>query len=249
MKTLLASATCAMLLLAGSASAISITITEYTGKASYDAIAGGFGTTFVEDFESYTEGNVGPDFATSVGTFNTLGGVGSGGTVTDPVSKGNFAGNDGSKLAVRDGNVHGRTSTTNEIFGTRPGDTFLDSNDTWGIEWLVNVGRAFNEILFVMTDATDTGNRLWVTADDGAVSQTVDLPAYSFGNGSKRLVHVNFGDYVTDAKILLDHRGRTNDGVAIDDISVAVVPLPAPALMLLAGLGGLAALRRRRPAA
>jgi len=40
-----------------------------------------------------------------------------------------------------------------------------------------------------------------------------------------------------------------NDGFSVDDIAVSVVPLPASALLLLGGLGGLAALRRRRTAA
>ena len=42
---------------------------------------------------------------------------------------------------------------------------------------------------------------------------------------------------------------RSRDGFDVDSVSVAAVPLPAAGLMLLAGLGGLAAVRRRKTAA
>ncbi len=42
---------------------------------------------------------------------------------------------------------------------------------------------------------------------------------------------------------------QSTDGFDVDSVSVAAVPLPAAGMMLLAGLGSLAALRRRKPAA
>lgn len=44
-------------------------------------------------------------------------------------------------------------------------------------------------------------------------------------------------------------RGQSTGGFDVDVISVAAVPLPASGLLLLAGMGGLGALRRRRKAA
>lgn len=46
--------------------------------------------------------------------------------------------------------------------------------------------------------------------------------------------------------ILVRGRNDTEDGFDIDAIAVSAVPLPAAGLMLMAGLGGLAAARRRK---
>ena len=243
---------------AGIAQATTISVNMFNVGA-YNSTLSGFTNTVVENFESYTEGNVGTGaytdgsggFTTSVGTFWTMGGTGSGGTVKDPVgtSSGNFADNDGMKLAIRDGNVYGRTSTTAALTGVKSDDKFLDSNDTFGIKWLVNIGPMFNQLMFTLTDAADVGARITIEAG-GAVHSFVNG-----GNGGQRLVHVVFGGAVETAKITFfntdPHTGkpRLNDGFSLDDIAVSAVPLPAPALMLIAGLGGLAAFRRRRAAA
>ena len=107
MRTLFLTAGLAVLSVPALAASISVANFD---AASYASVVSGYGNAVTEDFESFAEGNVADGFATSVGTFATLGGIGSGGTV----SNADFA-NDGSMLAVRDGNVYGRTSTTSQL--------------------------------------------------------------------------------------------------------------------------------------
>jgi hypothetical protein len=246
-RRLLATAA-AFALSAGAAQAASISVTAFS-VANYNTAVSGFGTTVVEDFESYARGNVGngesdPGFATAVGTFKTMGGTGTGGTVTDPNPD-----LDGSKLAIRDGNVYGRTSTTALLTGNPSFDQFLDSNDTFGIRWLVDIGSMFNKIVFTLTDTTDVGATMRINTP-GASEVTLQ----GLGNANRRLVVVDFGAGVNSAEITFfntNAQGRPflNDGFSIDDIAVSAVPLPAPAFMLIAGLAGLAAMRRKRAAA
>jgi len=245
-KLLAAAAACAVL--PGAGQAASVTITDFT-TAGYNAELGTLGMTVVEDFESYGVGNVisgpspDPGFDTNVGTFTTLGGTGSGGTVTDPEPD-----LDGTKLAIREGTVYGRSSTTDDLTGNEAFDQFLDSNDTWGMAWAVDIGRMFDKIIFTLTDATDVGATITVSAD-GTTPEVFSGQT----NANQKLVVVDFGFAVSDAMIMLSNTKNgqpvINDGFSVDDIAVSVVPLPASALLLLGGLGGLAALRRRRTAA
>jgi hypothetical protein len=232
------------------AQAATINSIEFT-KNNYDTQLGLLGSTVVvENFETYTEGNVGngtanPGFVTKVGTFYTRGGTGSGGTVTDPNPD-----LDGTKLAIRDGNVYGRTSTTSVLTGNAGDDMFLDSNDTFGMKWMVNVGSAFNKLIFTLTDASDQGALLRITSNLGGQVQF-----QSQQTANKKIIVVDFDGYVDSAEILMTNffsNGQTkkiNDGFSVDDIAVSAVPLPAPAFMLIAGLAGLAAIRRKRAAA
>lgn len=236
MKTTLFAAGFAML--AAPALAASITVSDFNAGA-YDAIVSGYGKTVVEDFEGNTEGNVANGFATSVGTFSTLGGVGTGGTVTNA----DFD-NDGSLLAIRDGNVYGRRSTTSALSGDKADDKYLDSNDTFGIAWMVSLGGSmFDSIALTISDAAEFSMLQVVVGGES-------LTLSNFGGSSQKIVEINFDSAVTVASVFFGHsnsRGlRTNDGFSIDDIAVSEVPLPASALLLLGGLAGLSRFRSKK---
>ena len=238
MKTSLISL--AATLVAGPALAATINVSSFS-NSGYNTAVGSMGHAVSQDFETYGEGNVDAGFATNVGTFWSLGGTGSGGTVTNA----GFA-NDGSLLAIRDGNVYGRTSSTSELTSNSEDDMFLDSNDTFGMIWNVSLGadRMFDRIVFTVTDAAEFGGSLWI-GTNGATTTVMNA-----ANAVRNLIEITFDQSMSSATVVLSHFNGsgnfTNDGFSIDDIAVSEVPLPASALLLLGGLGGLAAMRRRK---
>ncbi len=212
------------------ASATTITVDAfdpgtYSNGFGISATSGIVGENFERAGATLGEGEVGRDFSTSVGTFNTAGGVGSGGTVTQ------LSGNTGHFLALRDGNVFGRTDQAG-------GGYFLDSNDTLGMTWSVQTGMRFSAVSFILTDHAEFSD-LTITAD--GVSRTIS----GLGGSQSQLVTIEFGDARRAALITMDQ--ARNDGFSIDgaQVGLAPVPLPASGLLLSAGIGGLAAARRR----
>lgn len=235
--------TVAALALATATQASTISISSFDAT-SYGALASNGTVLAAENFEGYSEGNVDDGFSTSVGTFSTLGGTGSGGTVTNA----DFSPNDGTKLAIRDGNVYGRVSTTQFLSGNPADDMFLDSNDTFGISWTASLGGTlFDQILLTLTDAADAGARMFVR--NGA-----DFSSFtSAGNGNRQTILISFDNAVSSAEILFESRYRhddnllrRNDGFSVDDIQLSAVPLPASLGFLLAGLAGMGVMSRRR---
>ena len=222
------------------ATAATITVQDFNA-ADYEAAIGA-GSFLGEDFEiagdSAGEGEVGADLTLDTGRFYALGGTGTGGTVSG------LPGNTGTQLALRDGNTFGRRDAVG-------GRWYLDSNDTYGIGWEVSSTSLFNTVMFVLTDGSDVGGFLRISAAGTDFEQRTNgrLP-----NGTAQLVTITFDTFVETALIeLANFRSdgttlRRNDGFSIDGVQVGVAPvlLPPAGLLLAAGFGGLVVLRRRK---
>jgi hypothetical protein len=176
----------------------------------------------------------------TVGTFTGIGGIGTGSTCEDL----DRDGLDCDNIAIQDPEeVNGQGNIV--PFG---GSGSINIADTEGFLWTVRPGKLFKSVVFALRDAVDQRNSsLTITAKDGN-SLFVDdfLQAGRLGNDNLMLVKISFDTLQSEAFITV--RTRTNDSLNIDGAAVNVVPLPAGMWMLLAGLGGFLALKRRKTA-
>ena len=208
-------------------------------QSAYVSATNGFSLLAAEDFENATVGNVAPGYMTNVGSFYSIGGVGSGGTINQASFN-----NDGSLLAIREGDVFGRTSTTPILSNDLSDDQFLDSNDTFGIRWEASAGGSpFDRLVLTITDASEFKNMVI----------EVDSMTYSLGdlgNGVSMLLQIDFASSVTEKTVYfrhLNHNGHPalNDGFSLDDIAITAVPVPGAFILLMGALASLGLTQRR----
>jgi hypothetical protein len=178
---------------------------------------------------------------TAVGSFTTLGGTGNGTTCAALSFNGPSCDNIALQFAVP--TLNGQANIIPD-----GGMWSLNSNDTLGIAWTVNTGRYFDEVIFALRDPGDQGARR-LTIFDGQTKifdskDQNDAFTQTLGNNDVLVVHVAFASAVQEAFINIET--SSNDGFTFDGAAVNVVPLPAGIWMLLAGIGGFAALKRRK---
>jgi hypothetical protein len=231
------------------AATVTVEMTKYATVGSAltarDSFIGG-GAVIGEDFEGFVACNgtntglcAKSPLDTAVGQFSGIGpGQTNGGSQVNPKDK----------VVVRTAapNPYGRFNVTTG------GANWLDSNDLKGIQWDVP-GIAglpmITKIAFLLTDVDDVGSLDFVlkVIDIGTgefMDTVLALNNNGLQNGTLHLVTLMFSNPVKDFRIEMIN--GTGDGFGFDGARIAVVPVPAGGLMLMAALGGLAALRRRK---
>jgi hypothetical protein len=208
------------------------------GAAARTALDGYAATGTVTREETFEQAAI--DTATNryvsptVGTFQGLGGTGSG----------------GSNVPLAD-QIQIRQTTTN-IFGrqnlTPGGLRYLDSNDTLGWTWTIEAAALgldyFTDIAFLLMDAGDQGATFQLKVD-GTEVKTIS----GRNNGAIDFVALSFAQPTTSAVVNFANTVRRNDGFGLDQVrvygEVAPIPLPPAVLMLGSALLGLGWFRRR----
>lgn len=210
-------------------------------QATYDA---GHGLTNVhtETFDGYsawngTSGTSNPQ-NTNVGNFTASGTTGSGQSVI----------NGGTAAEVRnDNNMFWGRYNTNP--SNLLGGNYLDSNDNRYLNWTISGIGKFDTVSFFVIDAADVGGKFSIKAGGTSFYKLAGANG-KLANGNIQLVTITLDEAVTSLDLRLGH-DRSNDGFAVDGVTVglAPIPLPAAAWLLVGGIGVLGAASRRRRAA
>ena len=175
-----------------------------------------------EDFSGFPVCGQNGDLTTSVGRFSASGG---------PGEKATVCGN-ASVAQVREG-----TPEYIELSGRHGSPFWLDSNDNTQVTF-EPISRA---VQFLMSDLADV--RGFFRLDAGNASYEINSKQANgglwfftvlFDEGEDRVIHLT---------------STRNDGFGIGPVTAAPIPLPATGLLLLGGMGALAAAAWRRRAA
>lgn len=164
---------------------------------------------------------------TSVGSFTSLGGKGTG----------HSAVNGGTALEVRNNHPFGwgRFSTETPGLGN-----WLDSNDTFGMRWEVGGLGSFNALSFLLTDVGDVGAKFSLRIGSTLYEHVIGGSGPRPADGTIHWVRILLEETV-DSLVVEMRNDRLNDGFGIDRATVArIAPIPLPPAALLLVAGGLA---------
>jgi hypothetical protein len=172
-----------------------------------------------EDFSGFPVCGQTGDLVTAVGRFSASNGPGSGGTVCGEASA----------AQVREG-----TPEYIALSGRHGADFWLDSNDNATITFETSASG----VQILTSDLADINGYFRIEAGDASFEITEKQ-----ANGGLWLFTVLFGEGEDRVIRMIS---SLNDGFGIGVVTVAPIPLPGAGLLLLGGVGGLAAMRRWR---
>jgi hypothetical protein len=174
---------------------------------------------------------------TAIGSFSGIG---------KEKGSGYTAVNGGKHVEVRSlGNRAFRTS--GRFNPERINQNYLDSNDKRGVKVEVSGIGKFNALAFFLVDVADEGATFSIHAGKQKFSAIAGADG-ELRNSSILFVRILLDKAVSNLTVRFKHN-KTNDGFGIAGAMAAKItpiPLPAGGWLLLAGLGGLGALARRR---